>query len=424
MDKIKVFKFGGASVKDADSVKNVESIIKTFPQQKLMVVVSAMGKTTNALENICLAAFHHRSNLEMLLNELKNYHYAIFDKLFSSPVPEIKAELNILFDELSNTLQSPTYDAYDYFYDQIVGFGELLSTRLMALYLSYSGISCVFIDVRDYLRTDNNYRDAAVDWEQSQHLINSLMKPLFNDYQVIVTQGFIGKTDEGKTTTLGREGSDFTGAIFAYALDAESLTIWKDVPGFLNADPKIFTETKKLDQISYAETIELSYYGASIIHPKTIKPLENKKIPLFVKSFLKPNEKGSIIQSDKNFDGLIPSIIVKQNQVLISISARDFSFIAERNLALIFTKLAFYGIKVNLMQNSAISFSICVDKNEERIARFILDLKDDFRVKYNENLELLTLRHYTEDLMGALFEGKKILLEQRSRVTVQVVART
>ena len=420
---MKVFKFGGASVKDAESVKNVAKILDRFPDEKVLVVVSAMGKTTNALEKVAEAAFKKSEKTDELIEISKSYHSSIINSLFSNPAHPVFADVENLFQELENKCESEKGDDFDFFYDQIVGFGELISTRIVEHYMRHCGKKSRWEDVRQYIRTNDRYRDAAIEWTETQsNIINGLL-PKFEQVDFIISQGFIGENQMGFTTTLGREGSDFTGAIFAYCLDAESLTIWKDVPGLLNADPKLLQNTVKLDTISYAETIELSYYGASIIHPKTIKPLENKKIPLFVKSFIFPDESGSVIQESKNKDALVPSIIYKKNQVLISIAARDFSFIAEQNLATIFSKLASYNIRVNLMQNSAISFSVCVDNNEERIAAFIVDLKKDFKIRYNEGLELITVRHYTDEVVNELTSQKSILLEQRSRVTVQMVVK-
>lgn len=420
---MKVFKFGGASVKDAESVKNVVKIVDLFPQEKLLIVISAMGKTTNALEKVVEAAFKKSEKLEELIDITKSYHSSIINSLFSNPAHPVFEDVENLFHKLRGICLSYSGDEYDFFYDQIVGFGELISTCIIEHYMRQNGKKSQWEDVRQYIRTNDRYRDAAIDWTETQTNIANGLLPKFDVVDIVISQGFIGENEMGFTTTLGREGSDFTGAIFAYCLDAESLTIWKDVPGLLNADPKLLQNTVKLDTISYAETIELSYYGASIIHPKTIKPLENKKIPLFVKSFIFPDDAGSVIQESKNMDGLVPSIIFKKNQVLISIAARDFSFIAEQNLATIFSKLATYNIRVNLMQNSAISFSVCVDNNEERIAAFIVDLKKDFKIRYNEGLELITVRHYTDEVVNELTSQKSILLEQRSRVTVQMVVK-
>jgi aspartate kinase len=329
-------------------------------------------------------------------------------------------DLDQVFEDLASMLAENPTEQFNVEYDRIVSFGELLSTRILYRYLETQGFSIAWADARDMIETNEEYRNALVNWQSSP---KQQCGTLFTDFDFIISQGFIARSINGDTTTLGREGSDFSAAIFAYALDAESLTIWKDVPGLLNADPKFFDNTEKIDKVSFKETIELAYYGASIIHPKTIKPLQNKNIPLFIKSFLQPNTDGTIIQSNTINDQLIPSYIFKKNQVLISISPRDFSFIAESNLAEIFLQMATFGLKANLMQNSAISFSLCIDEGGEEMIGFIQQMQKDFKVRYNQNMELITIRHYNQPIIDNLIGNRKVYLEQKSRSTVQLLVR-
>lgn len=416
-----VFKFGGASVKDAAAVKNAGAILKMHEGQQLVVVISAMGKVTNALEKIVDAHIYQTGKAISLLEEIKKYHHEILEGLFSNPSHEVYNKLNNYLVEIEWVLEEPPRE-YDFVYDQIVSFGELLSTTIVSAWLNENGINNQWLDVRDCLITDNTYREGKVDWDLSSNLFQQRIKELFSNTSVIITQGFIGSTTENFSTTLGREGSDYTAAIIAHIMNAESVTIWKDVPGVLNADPKHFTDAQKLVQLSYQDAIELAYYGASVIHPKTIKPLENKNIPLHVKSFLEPNSKGTIIGKDLETKPLIPSFIFKSNQVLISISAKDFSFIAEENLSEIFSDFADAGIKLNLMQNSAISFSVCIDDSPKK-EMLIEKLKSKYKVKYNTGLQLYTIRHYYPSTIESLAVGKEILLEQRSRTTAQLITK-
>ncbi len=418
---MKVFKFGGASVKDAAAVKNVAAVLKMFPNEDLVVVISAMGKTTNALEKVVHAYFHDKENAHPLLNEVKEYHHAIMEELFSETNHPVFEKVNNFFVEIDWVLEEETR-SYGFIYDQIVSMGELISTAIVSAYLNSVSIKNVWQDVRDVLQSDNTYREAKVNWEMSTGLISNKIPTLFNkENHIVITQGFIGSTSENYTSTLGREGSDYTAAILAHILNAESVSIWKDVPGVLNADPKFFNDAQKLEQISYLDAIELAYFGASVIHPKTIKPLENKNIPLYVKSFLNPSSKGTLIAKDLETKPLVPSFIFKTNQVLLSISAKDFSFIAEENLSNIFSHFAECGVKLNLMQNSAISFSVCVDDDEEKLPKLIEQLKKNYKVLYNKNLQLYTIRHYFPSTIEALTNNREILLEQRSRNTAQIV---
>ncbi len=419
---MKVFKFGGASIKTAQAVRNVADIISMYQGDKIMVVVSAMDKTTNALEKLCNSYIDNDENTLYLYDNIKAFHFEIFNNLVSENYDsELKQKLEYEFSKLKQIISSNIDNNSDYYYAKIVSFGELFSTLIVYSFLKTRGFNCKWELAGDFIKTNNNYKEAEVNWELSKSIINSKLKPLFENKDIIITQGFIAKDIKGDDTTLGREGSDYSAAIFGHILDAKSVSIWKDVPGLLNADPKFFNNTKKLDQISYRETIELAYYGASIIHPKTIQPLQNKSIPLYIKSFKAPEEKGSIIQSKTYADSLIPSYIFKKNQVLISISPKDFSFIAEENLSYIFNKMAEYGLKVNLMQNSAISFSICMDNKGEAMLNFIKELQHNFIVKYNEEMELWTIRHYNQEIIDNLIGNRKVYLEQKNRTTVQLL---
>ncbi len=423
---MKVFKFGGASVKDAEAVKNVATILKQYPDQNIVVVLSAMGKTTNALERLTNAYFFSEENktgeienAAAVLEEIKKYHFDIIEQLFSDKNHSIYNEINNAFVELDWAIEEAPSHSYDHEYDQIVSIGEIVSTKIVNAYLNQAGIKSKWQDVRDFIQTDNTYREGNVDWELTQRLSQSLA----TSEGITVTQGFIGGTSENFTTTLGREGSDYTAAIIAFTSNAESVTIWKDVPGVLNADPKWFAETKKIEHLSYHDAIELAYYGATVIHPKTIKPLQNKKIPLYVKSFLNPGDAGTIINEDQSSLPL-PCFIFKVNQVLVSISPKDFSFIVEENFSAIYKLFAEKQVKINMMQNSAISFSVCIDNDAHKLPDLIKTLQKDYRVLYNENLELITIRYYDQATIDRVTSDKKVLLEVKSRYTVQLVAQT
>ena len=420
---MKVYKFGGASVLDAKGVKNAAKIICNHPDMDLVVVVSAMGKMTNALEGILLA---YRTNDEMLpalCDAFFDYHKNIALDLNLSDNGNDK--LQKVETELRFKLEKPPTDNYDYDYDQIVSFGEVFSTVILSEYLNILEIKNTWADARNLVRTDNTYREGKVDWDKTTELITAAWTnavELAGDSRtLLISQGFIGHTAERNTTTLGREGSDFSAAIFAYALNAESVTIWKDVPGMLNADPKYFSDAVKLKRISYKEAIELAYYGASVIHPKTIKPLQNKGIVLYIKSFLNPEDDGTIVDSSTFSDSLVSSFIFKVNQVLISFVQRDFSFIVEENLSQLFNIFSNAGIRINMMQNSAINFSICMDYDEAKLEAIREACKVDYEVLYNKPCELVTIRHYDSETIGRLAIGKKILLEQRSRSTARMV---
>lgn len=421
---MRIFKFGGASVKNPAAVKNVATVLNLYKGKKIVVVVSAMDKTTNALEKLVKCHFYKEGDAATELGKVKQFHENVMNELFADRSHRVFREVNNLFVEIEWILDEEPNGTFDFVYDQVVSIGELVSSKILSNYLEQAGIKTQWIDIRDIIKTDNNYRDARVNWEQSHFALKNLSlfkKETGND--VYVTQGFIGVTSENYTTTLGREGSDYSAAILAYLLNAKNVTIWKDVPGFLNADPKWFDNTVKLRNISYHEAIELSYYGATIIHPKTIQPLRSKNIPLYVKSFVHPEEEGSTINENTSSDSLIPSFIFRMNQVLISIMPMDYSFIAEDNLQDIFGDFADHKVKINLMQNSAISFSVSVDFDDKRIPELIEDLKMRYKVLYNKNLELVTIRHYDQATLDRVTLNKEILLEQKTRHTARMVMR-
>lgn len=414
-----VFKFGGASVKDAAGVINLSNIVKKYQGQKLLIVVSAMGKTTNALEKLTKAYISSSDDLHAIFDEIKAYHFDIAKELFTADHPVFNEVANT-FVEIDWMIEDEPHADHDFIYDQIVSIGELVSTRIVAAYLNQAGIKTQWLDVRSYIHTDNNYREGNVNWDKTRTSISQEI-PALLDQSIVVTQGFLGGTSENFTTTLGREGSDYTASIFASCLNAESVTTWKDVPGILNADPKHFTDTVKFSELTYAEAIEMTYYGASVIHPKTIKPLQNANIPLLVKSFNDPATEGTIIKESAEMHFDKPVIIVKQNQVLLSISARDYSFITEVHLSEIFKLFAQNNIKANVMQTSALSFSVCFDLNQERFEKLLAGFSQNFKIKYNSELTLITVRHYKLYDLKGLVENRSLLLEQVSRNTAQMV---
>ncbi len=417
--QIQVYKFGGASVKNASGVRNVCSIIKNNDKQ-MVVVISAMGKTTNALEDLVEAYMKQdKPKIKEIFESIIDYHYHIINELF-----EHRHSFYDEFEQLKNSfgerLQLHPSLNYDFEYDQIVSYGEIMSTQIVSHYANYIGLNNKWVDVRKMVKTDENYRDASVNWGLSSQFIK---KELSFEYDSIyITQGFIGSTINNITTTLGREGSDYSGAVFAHILEAESLTIWKDVPGVLNADPRWYPHAKKLEDISYPEAIELAYYGAQVIHPKTLKPLQNKEIPLYVKSFMDTGLVGTKIQTVEHSGNKLPVFILKQNQLFITISPKDFSFIVEDNLSEIFSIFGKNKIKINLMQNSALNFSACIDTKRNPY-KLIEDLKKDFIVKYNENVELVTIRNYTQDAIDEVTDGKEVVDSQLSRNTARYVVK-
>ena len=421
---MRVFKFGGASVKDADGVRNLSRILSSFNDEKLVVVISAMGKTTNALEKVAEAYYKNdAAAASQYLADVKDFHFGIISGLtFKSP-DEIKKEVDAVFVEMEWTMEEETARSkgYAFAYDQLVSQGEVLSTKIISRWLNENGTPNTWMDARDVLITDNTYRDARINWLETEKLTGEKIPGLLQNNRIVITQGFIGVTSENFTTTLGREGSDYTAAILAYALNAEEVVVWKDVPGVLSADPKYYPDAVKLDEVSYHDAIELTYYGATVIHPKTIKPIENKNIPLRVCSFKNSGEKGTLIGNFKETRPQVPCFIFKINQILISISAKDFSFVAEENISEIFSAISRHKAKVNLMQNSAISFSLCVDNDPFKVPALLHDLEKKFNVRYNDGLRLVTIRHYLTSTIDTLVDGKQVLLEQRSRQTAQLI---
>ena len=416
-----VFKFGGASVKDPDAVRNVATVLEKYPEDKIVVVISAMGKTTNAMEVITDHYFHKRKKeLKDAFQERKQFHMDIVKDLFPDAEHPFHKEIETLFGEFEERLKKPPTLNYDFDYDQIVPFGELLSTTIVSAYLNDAGIKNQWIDIRHYLKSNNNFREARIDWELSDKLIKKGFN--FKNTRLYVTQGFIASTINDITTTLGREGSDFTAAIIAHILRAGYVTIWKDVPGVLNADPKWFDNTVKLDKISYLDAIELAYYGASVIHPKTIKPLQNRNINLYIKSFIHPEEEGTLV-GNLTYEKLIPSFIFGMDQVLIRISPKDFSFIAEDNLETIFGYLSRHGIKIGLMQNAAVSFQICLKNDKRKVRNLIDDLEKEFRVSYETGLELITIRYYDQSTIDRVMINKELILEQAYKQNIQLIVR-
>lgn len=419
--QVKVFKFGGASVKDAPAIENLYQIMRLYPDDTVVVVISAMGKTTNFLEKV-LEAYHQRSEeVPALVDELQRQHEQVAEQLVPDP-GSIVDSLRQLFRQLRERLSCAPSQNYDFDYDQIVSFGELLSTTLISGYLNIAGIPNTWLDARRVIRTDSTFREGRVDWETSARQIQDAVAAGFGKGRVVLTQGFIGGTAENLTTTLGREGSDYSAAIIAHSLDAESVTIWKDVPGLLNADPKRFPDAVKLDHIPYEEALELTFYGASVIHPKTLKPLQNKQIPLYVKSFFHPENEGSVITNCRLSTG-VPSYIVKDGQVLLTLFPKDFSFMGVENLSDVFTQLANYRVKINMMQNSALSLSICTDNVGERLKKCVDALKKRYKVKYNDPVQLITIRHHTPESVEKAVGDRKVLMRQTSRATIQFVVK-
>ncbi len=424
MMNVKVFKFGGASVNSADGIRNVAEILENHRGSSVMAVVSAIGKTTNALESI-LDDYIRMDSVSMVGKYylLKDLHEGIARGLFEDPEHPVFKALTGLFEALRAILQTPPAGHYDELYDRIVPYGELLSARILHSYLELKSLPVRMFDARDLIRTDSTHRDARVDWAKTQLLIQKQLFTWFQDAKgrMGLTHGFIGSDAEGATTTLGREGSDFSAAIIAYALRTKEVTIWKDVPGVLNADPKWFDDPVRLPELSYLEAIELAYYGASVIHPKTIKPLENANIRLRVRSFLDPEAPGTLVGNLREWTVPCPVYIRKTDQVLISVSPRDFSFIMEENLSQIFSILSKHHVRANVMQNSAVSFSICTDNDPVRVPPLLKELGHLYAVRFNEGLVLYTIRHYTQEAIDRMTAQKKVLLEQKTRSTVHLV---
>mgnify|MGYP000141075664 FL=1 len=415
---MRVFKFGGASVKDADAVKNVVKVLQEVGYENTLLVVSAMGKTTNAMEDIINAYFNDKQEIPSKVAELVDYHHNIVSELFPNAQHAIYKEIKILIDEINGFLVWNKSPNYNFVYDQIVGYGELLSTTIISAYFKEVGITNNWLDVRNFIKTDSNYRDTTVDWERTQENVTKIDQKVLN-----ITQGFLGSDDNNFTTTLGREGSDYSAAILAYCLNADSVTIWKDVPGVLNADPRYFEETQLLNNISYREAIELAFYGASVIHPKTLQPLQRKEIPLHVKSFVNPKGKGTTVGKGVGIEPKVPCFIVKKNQVLMKLSSLDFSFIVEDSISELFKLFHQHKIKVDLIQNSAISFSVCIDNKFGGLEKLLQQLKSKFKVAHHENVSLYTIRHFNTKALESLQNGHELLLEQRGTETVQLVVK-
>lgn len=418
---MQVFKFGGASVKDAENIKNVASIIANYKKDELLVVVSATGKTTNALEQVLNHFVEGKGDAVALLQDIKNAHMEVLHALFSDKNDPVFDDVANAFVEVDWILEEDPQDEYDYLYDQIVSIGEVVSSKMLAAYAAHTGIPIRWVDARDYIMTDNTYREAQVDWEKTEEKIRREI-PSILDNEIIITQGFIGSTSENFTTTLGREGSDYSAAIFASCLNAEEIIIWKDVPGVLNADPKWFERTELIPELSYTDAIELTYYGATVIHPKTIKPLQNKQITLNVRSFLNPGATGTLIRATNQ--GLpVPSFIFKVNQVLVNIQPRDFSFILEDNLSHIFNSFHNHRIKINMMHNSAIRFSVSIDDTGANVENLLADLKQRYKVTIEKELELITIRYFNQETIDRVLVDKEIIRELKDSYTCQLLVK-
>ena len=414
---MRIYKFGGASVKDANGVKNLITILNTLGSEKTLIVVSAMGKTTNSLELVVKNYFDNKEELQYSINEVFTFHNKILIDLFNDNKHKIFSDVKEILENLRIFLKRNKSPDYSFVYDQVVIFGEILSTKIINSYLIHSNIRCNWLDARTLIKTDSKYRDANLNWEITKNSIsNGVNTKLLN-----ITQGFIASDSNNFSTTLGREGSDYTAAIFAYCLNAESVTIWKDVPGVLNADPRVFKKPQLLNKISYTEAIELAFYGASVIHPKTLQPLQKKEIPLYVKSFLNPSGNGTAISRGTKIDPLIPCFIVQRNLNLLKLSSLDFSFIVEDNISDIFQILHENKMKVDLIQNSAISFSVCVYDKYSRLKELLSILKATFKVECTENVSLFTIRHFNENSSDEILKNNKLLLEQRTNETLQLV---
>ena len=415
---MEVFKFGGASVKDAEGVINLVDILSIKNSQKTIIIISAMGKSTNALEKIIELYFAKENQVSFEILSLKEFHLEIIKNLFKEENNDCEKKVHKLFEELKLFLKSNKSPDYSFVYDQVVCFGELLSTTIIHYYMKYKKLDSFWLDARNCIKTDDYYRSANLNWELTQKSIIDQVE----NRSLVITQGFIGSSLNNFTTTLGREGSDYSAAIFAYALNAKSVTIWKDVPGVLNGDPRVFKKTRLLNQISYREAIELAFYGASVIHPKTLQPLQRKEIPLYVKSFENPKSKGTSISKGKALEPNIPCYIVKKDQVLLRLSSIDFSFIVEENISYIFGLLHEYQMPVELIQNSAISFSVCVNNKYKRLEELVLVLRSRFNVEVIKEVDLYTIRHFDSSASQFIKSiGKPVLLEQRTQQTAQFV---
>ena len=414
-----VFKFGGASVRDSAGIKNLSNIVKLYSDEKMIVVVSALGKTTNALELILDLSYNNVSESKNKLKDLEQYHFSIIENLFADKLQVIHNDIKSEFKKLYHTLYNVSISDKNCKYDQVVSFGEIISTKIISTYLNFVNLKNVWVDARELIVTNDTFREAKVDYKKTKNEAENIFK--FDKQSLYITQGFIAGTSNKKTTTLGREGSDFSAAILANVLDAEKVVVWKDVDGVLNADPQYFQNPIKLEKLSYQETVELAYFGAKVIHPKTLKPLHNKNIPLQVRSFINTQNEGTLIHCFDEYDQNLPVFILKKHQVLISLFPKDLSFVIEDELSRIFKYLSEHRIKVNLIQNSAISISFCIDNSNSDVKTLIALLKQNYKVLYNDSLELLTVRHYTDEAINGVIAGKKIFIEQRSRHTAHFV---
>lgn len=419
----RVFKFGGSALKDSESIKHVGSILQQAQNGPLLVVVSAIGKTTNQLEEVVQAHAEENGQAPVLLEQIKQHHFQTLYDLLQDQEHEAFARLNDIFVEVEWVLDEPPHENYDFMYDQIVCIGELASSIIVQAYLGHIGLPTSWIDARDIIITDDIFREGWVDWAETTKRFRERMLPVLEKERIVLTQGFIGSTSENFSITLGREGSDYSAAIFSYCWDAGSMSIWKDVPGVLTADPRVFDEVSKLDRLSYKEAIEMTYYGAKVIHPKTIKPLQNKNIPLYVKSFIEPGSAGTLIDAEVE-DKYPPMVAIEREQALLQVSTRDFSFVAEHHISNLFNIIADLRLQVNLMQNSAISFYICVNDIDDKVDRFAEIIQDTFKVTIDRDLELITIRHYNQATLDSLRENRVVLLEERLGGTVQMVVKT
>ena len=418
---MKVFKFGGASVKDAQSVRNVHRIISKFDDEPLIVVISAMGKTTNKLENLVNAYYEKQPTAE-ILEDLRQCHGDIVRELFEDEAEAVIQEINNALVEVEWALDDPEGLDRHFQYDQIVSIGEMLSTKIVSAYLNHEGLKNTWVDARDLIRTNNNYQDAKIEWAETKKMTNAGISKALKKSGVVVTQGFIGGTSENFTTTLGREGSDFTAAILAHCLGAQDVTIWKDVPGVLNADPKYYDNTVLIPEMSYFDAMELAYYGTSVIHPKTIKPLQNANIPLYVKSFVDPDAEGTVVSNTESLT-IVPSFIVKPNQVLVSITPKDYSFVTENHFTKIYSVLSDLRIKANCAQNSAVNFSFSTNNDQTTLKELEQRLSTDYQVEFNAGAELVTIRYYDDETIARTTDGKKVLLSHKTPTSAQLVVK-
>ncbi len=419
---VQVYKFGGASIKDAESIKNVGNIILQQEYDKLVIVVSALGKTTNALEKVVDSYFKQDGKTSDIAESIKEDHYQIIEDLFSNDENKnsIKEKIHNLFVELQWVIEDEPKDSYEYIYDQIVSVGELASSNLVANYLNSKDLALEWLDARDFIKTDNTFKEAYINWDTTKTKINDVVLPALQNGPIL-TQGFIGSTSDNDSTTLGREGSDYTAAILSYCLDAEQQVIWKDVDGVLNADPNAFEDTRLIDDLSYGEAVEMTYYGAKVIHPKTIKPLQNKRIPLVVRSFKNTEKTGTKIHADGLNKVELPVIIKKTNQVLLSFITKDFSFTDENQIGEIMSVFGKHNIKINLIQTGAIRFSALVDEKTAHIVQIEKELSDKFDIKIRRNISLLTIRHYDDATIEKYTSREEVLLEQKTAINYQAV---